>query len=641
MLGIVSATAFFAELGLSKAVSSLALKEGVDRLKKASSSKSPYRDRLFNVVQRLLDEYRQKFPDILPAGNFPFWQSQWALEWAMSHRFYQVSSKLLVADVPVDISYMVPPTQEELDEFSARVKLLIDADYQLLKLYTTENLAAEHFRANAQAEKQRDTTIELLSTIAQSVTIQPDELDTTARATRVNNALSAMSLSLLGADHEIPNLGIHLDRAETERLIRWTQTPLQGQEIPLAVLAGGAGLGKTVIMQDILTGLQAQGVVVVALKADRLAAPTYAQLAQRILQGAGTSDIAEALKWARQPYDKPVVVLIDQLDALSQSLSANREALGSYRELIQLLLRQPDVRVLISCRTFDLETDPLLQTYKGRTRVEVTPLRPEQIDLVVAASLFAGRILTPTLRALLCIPLHLRVFCQLEVTTNLNGLVTLQALYDQLYEQKILRLTPPAGEVPAPAPAKLHALLTEIAKAMYKDQRLVMPLTRYTRLYKNEVDYALSQNLLVTVPGGRQIQFFHQSFFDYLFAREFVESGQQLADLLAEGHQGLFIRSAVNQVLQYLRPFDDRAYLQNVQELLLHPEQYRLHIRLLAMQQFGAVADPNAAEQQFAKRQLLTIPDMADIFYESVRSAGWSSWLVKQGTIRTLIQRPT
>ena len=269
------------------------------------------------------------------------------------------------------------------------------------------------------------------------------------------------------------------------------------------------------------------------------------------------------------------------------------------------------------------------------------PLSPEQIDTVVTASTFAGQTLTPTLRALLAIPLHLRIFCQLEATTDLNGLITLQALYGQLYEQKVLRPTLPAGEVPAPDPTKLPTLLTEIAKAMYKDQRLTVPLTRYTRLYKNEVDYALSQNLLVTVPGGNQIQFFHQSFFDYLFAREFVESGQQLADLLAEGHQGLFIRSAVNQVLQYLRPFDDRAYLQNVQELLLHPEQYRLHIRLLVVQQFAAIAEPNAAEQQFAKRQLLTAPDMADIFYESVRSTGWSSWLVKQGIVLALIQRPT
>ena len=642
MFGIASATAFFADLALGKAVTSLALKEGVDKLKKASSSKSPYRDRLFNVVQQLLDEYRQKYPETLLAAKFPFWRSQWAMEWAMSHLFYGVNSELLVADIPTDLlQYMVLPAQHELDEFSGRVKALIDADHKLLKLYATENLAVEQFRANAQAEKQRDTANDLLTTIAHAVTTKPDESDATARATRVHNAFSAVSLTLIGADHEIPNLGIHLDRAETARLLRWTQTPLQGKETPLAVLEGGAGLGKTVIMQDVLAGLQAQGVIVVALKADRLAAPTYAQLAQRILQGTGTNDFAEALAWACQPDNKPVVVLIDQLDALSQSLSANREALGSYRELIQLLLSQPDVRVLISCRTFDLETDPLLQTYKGKTRFEVAPFSPEQIDTVVAASAFAGQTLTPTLRALLAIPLHLRIFCQLEATTDLTGLVTLQALYDQLYEQKVLRPTTPAGEVPAPDPAKLRGLLTEIAKAMYKAQRLAVPLTRYTRLYKNEVDYALSQNLLAAVPGGKQIQFFHQSFFDYLFAREFVESGQQLADLLAEGHQGLFIRSAVNQVLQYLRPFDDRAYLQNVQELLLHPEQYRLHIRLLVVQQFGAITDPNVAEQQFAKRHLLSNPDMADIFYESVRSAGWASWLIKQGVVLTLIQRPT
>ena len=640
MLGIASAAAFFAELGISKAVTSLALKEGVDKLKKASSSKSPYRERLFNVVQRLLDEYRQKYPDILPAGKFPFWQSRWALEWAMSHRFYATGRDLLVTDIPADLPYIVPPTQQELDEFSARVKVLIDADEQLLKLYATENLATEQFRANAHAENQRDKTNDLLTSIAQAITTQPGESEAATRATRVQNALSTVSLSLLGADHDIPNLGIHLDRTETEHIVQWMQTPLQPQASPLAVLEGGAGLGKTVIMQDVLAGLQAQGILVVALKADRITAPTYAQLTQLILQGTGTSDVSEALTWARQPSNQPVVVLIDQLDALSQSLSANREALGSYRELIQLLLCQPAVRVLISCRTFDLETDPLLQTYKGKTSFEVKPFSPEQIDTVVAASAFAGQALTPTLRALLAVPLHLRIFCQLEATTDLSGLVTLQALYDQLYRQKVLRPTPPAGKAPAPDPNKLRTMLAEVAAAMYKTQRLTVPLARYTRLYQPEVDYALSQNLLVGVASSKQVQFFHQSFFDYLFAREFVESGQQLAELLAEGHQGLFIRSAVNQVLQYLRPFDDRAYLQNVQELLLHPAQYRLHVRLLVVQQFGAIADPSAAEQQFAKRHLLSTPDMANIFYESVRSTGWSSWLVKQGIVLQLVQQP-
>ncbi|RZJ93997.1 MAG: AAA family ATPase, partial [Hymenobacter sp.] len=534
----------------------------------------------------------------------------------------------------------MPPTQQELDEFSGRVKVLLDADEQLLKLYATENLAVEQFRANAHAETQRDTTNELLTTIAQAITTQPGELDEAARATRVQNALSTVSLSLVGADHDIPNLGIHLDRTETERILQWMQAPLQSQDSPLAVLEGGAGLGKTVIMQDVLTSLQAQGVLVVALKADRLTAPTYPQLAQRILQGTGTSDVSEALEWARQPGNKPVVVLIDQLDALSQSLSANREALGSYRELIQLLLRQPAVRVLLSCRTFDLETDPLLQTYKGKTRFEVKPLSSAQIDTVVAASAFAGQTLTPTLRALLAVPLHLRIFCQLEASTDLSGLITLQALYDQLYKQKVLWPSPPTGEASAPDPDKLRAMLAEVAAAMYKTQRLTVPLARYTRLYQPEVEYALSQNLLVGVASNKQAQFFHQSFFDYLFAREFVESGRQLADLLAEGHQGLFIRSAVNQVLQYLRPFDDRAYLQNVQELLLHPVQYRLHVRLLVVQQFGTIDDPNAAEQQFAKRHLLSTPGMADIFYESVRSANWSNWLVKQGIVSQLVQRP-
>lgn len=599
---IASAAVLFAELGVGKALTGVALKEGVDRLKKASSATSPYRKRLFNVVQQLLDEYRAKHPELLPGGKFYFWESRWALEWAMSYRFYSTTQALLVADIPAELVHMLPPKQEELDEFSTRVGELLDADDKLRKLYATENISVEQFRANARAEEQRDTTNGLLTTITQKLTNQPVELDTSTQANRVRSAFDEVSLSLLGADHDIPNLGIHLDREETQRLLQWVTTPLQQREVPLAVLEGGAGLGKTVIMQDVLTSLQAQGAVVLALKADRLAEPTYAQLAQRILRSTGADELGEALQMAREPDNKLVVVLVDQLDALSQSLSANREALGSYRELIQLLMRQPNVRVVISCRTFDLETDPLLQTYTGKTRFEVQPLRPDQVDAAVAVSAFAGQSLSPTLRALLTIPLHLRIFCQLSGATELGSLTTLQELYDELYTQKVLRPVVLSGtESPAPNPDKLCKLLAEVATAMYKSQRLTAPALRYTRVYQHELAYALSQNLLREVASGKQLQFFHQSFFDYLFARDFVESGRELADLLAEGHQGLFIRSAVNQVLQYLRTFDDREYLRNVRELLLNPAKYRLHIRLLVMQQLGTIADPNAAEQQFVK----------------------------------------
>ena len=638
---ITSAGALFAELGLGKALVSLGIKEGFDKLKKASAPKSPYREQLFQVVQLLLDEYRAKYADPLPGRKFYFWESRWALEWATSYRFYSANRTLMVADIPTDLEYMLPPTQAELDEFSGRVNELLDASDKLRRFYAGENLPVETFRANARAEEQRSDANEHLSDIKQTLNglvARTVELDGDAKAKRVRSGFEEISLGLVGADNSIPNLGIHLDREETQDLLRWLATPLQARQEPLAILEGGAGLGKTVIMQDVLVALQAQGTATLALKADRLAEPTYAQLTQRILQGTGFSDLGEALEVARTESEI-LVVLIDQLDALSQSLSANREALSSYRELIQYLLKQPSVRVLISCRTFDLETDPLLQTYTGKKRFRVQPLSEEQVAAVVAASPFAALALTPVLAALLRVALHLRILCQLGSGTDLGGITTLQALYDELYAQRVLRIAAPAGQTgPAtPSSDNLRLLLVELAEAMHKTQRLSASALRYQRKYPNEEIYALSQNLITRTKTG-QLQFFHQSFFDYLFARNFVESGQQLTELLSGIHQGLFIRSTVSQVLQYLRSFDSQEHLRTVRGLLLHPAEYRLHLRLLVFQQFGLVEEPTAAEQHLAK-QLLATAESRAYFLESVRSPGWAKWLVGQGVVDEVVRR--
>ena len=49
------------------------------------------------------------------------------------------------------------------------------------------------------------------------------------------------------------------------------------------------------------------------------------------------------------------------------------------------------------------------------------------------------------------------------------------------------------------------------------------------------------------------VGFFHESFFDYAFARAFVRSGGDLVQWLLDDEQHLFRRSQVRQVLQFLR----------------------------------------------------------------------------------------
>ncbi|HCX74997.1 MAG TPA: hypothetical protein DHU93_05870, partial [Algoriphagus sp.] len=56
-------------------------------------------------------------------------------------------------------------------------------------------------------------------------------------------------------------------------------------------------------------------------------------------------------------------VVLDQLDALSQTLSSDRRWLKTYIKLIQELLKLPNARIIISTRSFDLDYDADLRKF--------------------------------------------------------------------------------------------------------------------------------------------------------------------------------------------------------------------------------------------------------------------------------------
>lgn len=340
---ITTAAAYWTKLELGKAVGmaaakqlgTAAAKQVYERLTKAAAVGSPYRNELYRVVDQLLDEYRQQYQDSLTSRKHYFWATTWALDWALTYRFYAPNVPLQLDDVPEEWGeHIHPPTQAELDAFSERVHALLSNNEKLRQLYASENQVTETFRANARREEQQDETNLHLASLAEATLKIAGSADSAAQqseqAARVRLAFEGVSWGLASADHTIPNLDIRLLRRETARVLDWLTSPLQPNEQPLAVVEGGAGMGKTAIMRDVLEGLREQQLPVLALKADRRYSATYEGLVKQLLTGTGQTDLKQALGLLRADYgQRTMVVLIDQLDALSQSLSTNRELLRS------------------------------------------------------------------------------------------------------------------------------------------------------------------------------------------------------------------------------------------------------------------------------------------------------------------------
>jgi hypothetical protein len=128
---------------------------------------------------------------------------------------------------------------------------------------------------------------------------------------------------------------------------------------------------------------------------------------------------------------------------------------------------------------------------------------------------------------------------------------------------------------------------------MNRNRRLWAPLEAI------DTDPASAQAMIsehvLTVRNGR-ISFFHETFFDYCFARRFpVANSAGLVAFLLANDQELFRRAQVRAVLIHLRRTDWQRYLTEM-EGVLTDSQVRFHVKHVVAGLLGALDDPTDDE---------------------------------------------
>lgn len=414
----------------------------------------------------------------------------------------------------------------------------------------------------------------------------------------------------------------HIQRKEVDNVLKWIDKPLEEGNDPLLLLVGGAGCGKTVILRDALNSLQQNGTPCLALKADIQFGKTLEELTSTL----SLPDRIEKLLGTLSESHEKVVVMIDQIDALSQSLSADHRALNSYFELIRRLSRIPHIRIVVSCREFDLNFDPLLKQFEKKQVQRVELLTDIELDSILVRLGIDSKSILSGLRTLLRTPIHLDIFCSIfSSSLRLVSLNSLQDLYTELWRQKIL-----SNQVQEGSQA-LTDLLTTIASEIYASQKLSVPVDQFHDKWSREMTYLQSEGIVIA--HGKLVQFLHQSFFDYVFARSFVSSGKSLTKEIHSQHQGLFIRSQVKQVLAYLRATDQQVYSAEVAKIL-RSTKTRFHIKLLIVNQLGFEENPISQEWQIVCETVLRHKVLRNRFLESVRAENWLHLLVQNNILQ-------
>jgi len=230
--------------------------------------------------------------------------------------------------------------------------------------------------------------------------------------------------------------GIHLERAEVTQIVEWALTA--DPKHRLGMLLDQPGGGKSVVMRDVLAQLEAKGVPTLAIKADNLSGVRdRAGLADRLALPASVEECIRHLA-----SEGPVVVLLNQLDALSLTLSRDQATLDVMLSTLARLREMEGVRIVASCRTFDLNNDPRLSTIKVDQRFGLHPLNEEQVNKILRSIGIDPTRLLPTHRALLTVPLHLDIYARVaaDIVSGSNApesFRTLQDLYEALWRKWI------------------------------------------------------------------------------------------------------------------------------------------------------------------------------------------------------------
>ncbi len=341
----------------------------------------------------------------------------------------------------------------------------------------------------------------------------------------------------------------------------------------VVVIDGRAGCGKSTVASDAATLLGSRGWHVAVARMDTENKVTTSAGLGRVIELDGSPTLLlEAIAGG-----DPALLVIDQLDAVSMHSGRMSDGFDAVAEIVTEAKRAPNIKLLLVTRTVDLEADPrlrgLLNAQGAFGRHTVGELDIEQ----VRGSLEQAGVSVPssetTLR-LLCTPLHLAVFSRLSESARSQDYSTLQQLYEKYTEEARLSVEDRIGRL------DWAAITVPMIEHMSDNEVLAVPASILDVAEQRQVQALVSEDVLVRDESG--FTFFHESYFDFLFARSFIGAGKNLVEFLQEHGQALFRRAQTRQVLDHLLATDQRRFYGTAVELL-GCDRIRSHIKQMVV----------------------------------------------------------
>jgi hypothetical protein len=348
-------------------------------------------------------------------------------------------------------------------------------------------------------------------------------------------------------------------RSEADQIINLLDGPDK-----LLLLMGAAGGGKTAVLHQVFQVLEADATLVLGFRLDRLESfSSTTELGNRV-----GLDISPVTALAAVAGECPCVLIVDQLDAVSLASGRMPRNFDAVANLIREASAFPNMQVILACRKFDAENDHRIRELvndKRYARIEVAELSESQVAEAVKAMGLDASALTAHQQKLLRWPLHLVLLKSVADDAEALSFQTTKHLFDAFWQRKLTDCVQRRDSV------RFNKVVSTLAEVISSRRHLSVPIT-----VLDGDDLSVDAGVLVSehvlVRDGQQIAFFHENFFDYAFARGWIERNQTLVDFLANGEQELFRRAQVRQIINHLRELEPDRFATEVGALLTSPD---------------------------------------------------------------------
>jgi hypothetical protein len=401
----------------------------------------------------------------------------------------------------------------------------------------------------------------------------------------------------------------------------------------LVLLHGSGGDGKSGVAFEVVDQLRLRGIPCLPLRLDR-DRPQDSPFKFGKSLGLPASP-ASCL--AAAAGGTPGVLFLDQVDAIRWTAAHSAHAWDTCERTVAEALRCSNLRVVLVCRSFDLEDDPRIKGWEKENkaiRVKVGLLDDGTVDAVISSRGVSPATIQARQREILRSPQGLSLWLALHEGENhspvFRTMTDLMRKFWDLIRRRLSELKE----------GQYEALLEALVTHMDRHGVLSAPRTVVDQ-WPGEVDALLSMNALVEGRGGRLL-FSHQSFLDYLTAirilRQVHAGTGTVLDWLAADDQSLFRRSQLRQILTLLRDDAPRQFLDSMKDLL-YGTGVRFHLQHLAAQMLGHAEIPTEEEIELVL-SLLGRPEWVDhVFFQIL--AGRESWfdaLHQRGILRRWLE---